>query len=68
MEILNPKTNKKIGIITSGTFSPILNQPIAMGYVESEFATLKTWICWKQCLSPYVLWADRCKLGRKKLM
>jgi aminomethyltransferase len=30
--------NKEIGIITSGTVSPILEKPIAMGYVEKEFA------------------------------
>ena len=30
--------NKKIGFVTSGTFSPILNYSIGMGYVEKEFA------------------------------
>ncbi|MGE0828297.1 MAG: glycine cleavage system aminomethyltransferase GcvT [Hyphomonadaceae bacterium] len=29
---------KKIGIVTSGGFSPILNAPISMGYVETEFS------------------------------
>ncbi len=29
---------KKIGSITSGTLSPILGKPIALGYVETEFA------------------------------
>ena len=28
----------KIGYVTSGTVSPILNKPIALGYVETEFA------------------------------
>ena len=28
-----------IGIITSGTFSPTLDQPIAMGYVRQDKAT-----------------------------
>ena len=29
---------KKIGTVTSGTVSPVLEKPIAMGYVEKEFA------------------------------
>jgi aminomethyltransferase len=29
---------KKIGVVTSGGFSPILNAPISMGYVEAAFA------------------------------
>jgi len=29
---------RKIGIITSGTVSPILDKPIALGYVEKEFS------------------------------
>ncbi len=33
---------KKIGVITSGTFSPTLQHPIAMGYVESGFAAVGT--------------------------
>jgi glycine cleavage system T protein (aminomethyltransferase) len=32
------KDGKKIGMITSGGFSPILNGPISMGYVEADFA------------------------------
>ncbi len=29
---------KKIGIVTSGTVSPILDKPIALGYVDSSYA------------------------------
>jgi aminomethyltransferase len=29
---------RKIGIVTSGGFSPTLNAPISMGYVETQFA------------------------------
>jgi aminomethyltransferase len=29
---------RKIGTVTSGTVSPVLEKPIAMGYVEKEFA------------------------------
>jgi glycine cleavage system T protein (aminomethyltransferase) len=29
---------KSIGTVTSGTFSPTLKSPIAMGYIESQFA------------------------------
>ncbi|MCO6474113.1 MAG: glycine cleavage system aminomethyltransferase GcvT [Melioribacteraceae bacterium] len=32
------KDGKKIGVITSGTVSPILDKPIALGYVQTEFA------------------------------
>ncbi len=32
------KDGKIIGRITSGTVSPILEKPIAMGYVNTEFA------------------------------
>jgi len=32
------KDGKKIGVITSGGFSPILNGPISMGYVETAHA------------------------------
>jgi len=30
--------DKKIGYVTSGTFSPVLNYSIGMGYVEKEFS------------------------------
>ncbi|MDX2276235.1 MAG: glycine cleavage system aminomethyltransferase GcvT [Hyphomonadaceae bacterium] len=29
---------KRIGVVTSGGFSPMLNAPISMGYVDAEFA------------------------------
>jgi aminomethyltransferase len=32
------KDGKKIGVITSGGFSPILNGPISMGYIDAEHA------------------------------
>lgn len=32
----------KIGVVTSGTYSPTLGMPIAMGYVQPEYATLET--------------------------
>ncbi|QGZ95799.1 glycine cleavage system aminomethyltransferase GcvT [Terricaulis silvestris] len=32
------KDGKKIGIVTSGGFSPILNAPISMGYVDAQYA------------------------------
>ncbi len=33
------KENHQVGTVTSGSFSPTLNRPIAMGYVETELAT-----------------------------
>ena len=30
-------SGKKIGEVTSGTYSPTLGKPIAMGYVQPEF-------------------------------
>ena len=30
--------NKPVGVVTSGTFSPTLGRPIAMGYVPGELA------------------------------
>jgi aminomethyltransferase len=32
------KDGKKIGVVTSGGFSPVLNAPISMAYVEAAFA------------------------------
>ncbi len=37
-EIQEPGKNRPVGVVTSGTFSPTLNHPIAMGYVEPAFA------------------------------
>jgi aminomethyltransferase len=31
---------KKIGVVTSGTVSPMLDKPIALGYVESKFSEI----------------------------
>jgi len=31
--------SRRIGEVTSGTFSPTLQKPIAMGYIPPEFAT-----------------------------
>jgi aminomethyltransferase len=33
---------KQVGIVTSGTFSPCLKAPIAMGYVASELSNIPT--------------------------
>ena len=35
-------TGKQIGEITSGTFGPSVNGPIAMGYVDKEFSKVDT--------------------------
>jgi aminomethyltransferase len=40
-ELVN-EAGEKIGIVTSGGFSPCLQAPIAMGYVSTENATLGT--------------------------
>jgi aminomethyltransferase len=32
------KDGRKVGVVTSGGFSPILNAPVSMGYVETAFA------------------------------
>jgi aminomethyltransferase len=34
--------NKKIGVVTSGTVSPMLDKPIAMGYVETQYTEIGT--------------------------
>lgn len=31
---------RKVGVVTSGTISPILEKPIALGYVESEYSEI----------------------------
>lgn len=33
---------RRIGVVTSGTFSPVLGRPLGMGYVETAFAKLAT--------------------------
>ncbi len=33
---------RKVGVVTSGTFSPILNKPLGMGYVEPAYAKTGT--------------------------
>ncbi len=39
---IHSKDGRKIGVITSGGFGPSLGAPIAMGYVETEFAAIGT--------------------------
>ncbi len=34
--------NNEIGLVTSGTFGPSVNAPVAMGYVKSKFAEVGT--------------------------
>jgi aminomethyltransferase len=34
------KDGKKVGVVTSGGFSPVLNAPISMGYVETAHAEI----------------------------
>jgi len=41
-QIIDPANNNTIGVITSGSFSPCLEQPIAMGYVDPSFAKAGT--------------------------
>jgi glycine cleavage system T protein (aminomethyltransferase) len=36
------KDGRQIGLVTSGGFSPVLNAPISMGYVETAFANPRT--------------------------
>jgi len=40
--IHDKSTNKQIGKITSGTFSPVLKQPIAMGYIDTPYSKIGT--------------------------
>ncbi len=47
IDLLIPTTpgeapGRKIGTVTSGTYSPILNKPLGMGYVEPSFAKAGT--------------------------
>ena len=39
---IHSKDGRKIGVITSGGFGPSVGTPIAMGYVETEFAAIGT--------------------------
>ena len=39
---IHSKDGRQIGVITSGGFGPSLGAPIAMGYVETEFAAIGT--------------------------
>jgi aminomethyltransferase len=39
---IHAKTGKRIGVVTSGTQTPYLNQAIALGYVESDFMNTGT--------------------------
>ena len=34
--------DKEIGLVTSGTFGPSVNAPVAMGYIKSKFAQIGT--------------------------
>ena len=36
------KEGEEIGIITSGTFGPSVNSPVAMGYVKTKFSEIDT--------------------------
>jgi len=40
--ILDIADGRRIGVVTSGTFGPSANAPLAMGYVETPFATAGT--------------------------
>lgn len=37
--ILSADATSQVGQVTSGTFSPTFNQPLAMGYVQRQYAT-----------------------------
>ena len=39
---VSEKTGDEIGLITSGTFGPSVNAPVAMGYVNKDFAEVGT--------------------------
>ena len=34
------ESGEEIGVITSGTFGPSVNSPVAMGYVQTKFSEL----------------------------
>ena len=36
------ETGDEIGLITSGTFGPSVNAPVAMGYINTKFAVVGT--------------------------
>ncbi len=38
--ILAPDTKEKIGVVTSGTFSPSLNESVGIAYIRSDLATV----------------------------
>jgi len=40
--IHEPTNDKQIGVVTSGTFSPVLKKAIAMGYVKPPFHKLES--------------------------
>ena len=40
--VIFSEDNKNIGEITSGTFGPSIQVPIAMGYIESSFSKIDT--------------------------
>lgn len=56
--ILN-KQGKMIGEVTSGTFSPTLHKPIALGYVETEYSkpTTPLWVQVREQKIPAVVTA-----------
>ena len=39
---IRDESGRKIGVVTSGGFGPTVNGPVAMGYVETAFATAGT--------------------------
>ena len=42
-KIFSP-AGEQIGFVTSGTFGPSINAPVAMGYINSEFSKIGTQI------------------------
>jgi len=40
-ELFN-EADEKIGVVTSGTYGPSIEKPVAMGYVATEFSSLET--------------------------